>query len=237
MATSRSSARLPRTTGLFVTGTDTGVGKTTVSCGLLRLLACSGYRPVPFKPVETGCRRGVPADARALRDAALRPDLDLDLVCHLTFSEPIAPAAAAALHGTRIRRSSIRAAYRRLLPLGNYVIVEGAGGLLSPYAPGFTGADLASDLELPVLLVARNALGTINHTALAVAEIRRRRLQLAGYLLVTTAAVPGLARQQNAGLLTDLIGMPPLAVLKHFRHPTPDQVARELARSLPTNFL
>jgi dethiobiotin synthetase len=222
-----------RPRGLFVTGTDTGVGKTIVSAGLLRLLARAGRRPVPFKPVETGCRRGIAADARHLRDAALRSDISITLVCPLTFSSPVAPAAAARAAGTPIRPATFRTAYRRLEGLGSCIVVEGAGGLLSPYAPRFTGADLAQLLALPVLLIARNALGTINHTALALAEIARRRLPLVGYILVTTQPTRQLARQQNPHLLTQLTGIAPLAVLPHFRSPTPDQVADELARQLP----
>ncbi len=223
--------------GLFVTGTDTGVGKTVVSGGLLRLLARAGRNPVPFKPVETGCGRGRPADARALRAAARRPDIDLSAVCPITFPAPVAPAAAAASKGTVLRPADFRAAYRRLLPLGTCIVVEGAGGLLSPYGPRFTGADLARLLGLPVLLIARNALGTINHTALALAEIRRRQLPLAGYLLVTTQPTRGLALQRNAELLTTLTGLPPLAVLPHLPDPTPDRVADQLARLLPRPLL
>jgi dethiobiotin synthetase len=220
------------TPGLFVTGTDTGVGKTVLSAGLLRLLVRAGRHPVPFKPVETGCRRGVPADARALRDAANRNDISLHLVCPLTFSAPVAPAAATASAGRPIRRADLLAAFRRLRPLGDCLVVEGAGGLLSPYAARLTAADLARLFRLPLLLVARNALGTINHTALAIAEIQRRALPFAGYILVTTQRDPNLARQRNAELIEQLTGHAPLAVLPHFDRPTPDRVARELARRL-----
>jgi dethiobiotin synthetase len=223
--------------GLFVTGTDTGVGKTVVSAGLLRSLSRRGHHPVPFKAVETGCRRGLPADARHLRDAARRPDIPLSLVCPITFSAPVAPAAAAAAQRTPIRVATLRAAYRRALALGDRIVAEGAGGLLSPYGPRLTGADLARLFRLPVLLVARNALGTINHTALAIAEIRRRQLAFAGYLLVTTHPDRTLARQRNAELIQQLTGLAPLAVLPHLRRPTPDRVADELERRLPAPLL
>jgi dethiobiotin synthetase len=220
------------TPGLFVTGTDTGVGKTIVSAGLLHLLARSGRRPVPFKPVETGCRRGVPADAHALRDAAARNDIGIRVVCPLTFSAPVAPAAASAGSSRPIRRRDLLAAFRRLRALGDCILVEGAGGLLSPYAPRLTAADLAQLFRLPLLLVARNALGTINHTALAIAEIRRRSLPFAGYLLVTTHREPNLTRQRNAQLIEAMTGHAPLAVLPHFERPTPERIAHELARRL-----
>ncbi len=223
--------------GLFVTGTDTGVGKTVVSSGLLRLLARRGDRPVPFKPVETGCRRGVPADATLLLEASLRTDLAISDVCPITFPEPVAPAAAALAHRRPIRPAALLAAARRLSRRGGPLIVESAGGLLSPYGPRFTAADLAARLGLPLLLVARHALGTINHTALALAEIRRRGLPLAGYILVTTVPGAGTARERNAELLTRLTGIAPLAVLPHLRRPTPDRVAAQLERRLRTPIL
>jgi dethiobiotin synthetase len=220
------------TRGLLVTGTDTGVGKTAVASGILRWLARDGGRPVPCKPVETGCRRGFPADAAQLLNASLRTDIPLSDVCPITFSDPVAPAAAALAKHRPIRPAALAASARKLSRLGDCLIVETAGGLLSPYAPRFTAADLAGLLQLPVLLVARNALGTINHTALALAEIRRRRLPLRGYLLVTTAATPGLSRQRNAELLTRLTGIAPLAVLPYVRRPTPEAMADQLRRRL-----
>jgi dethiobiotin synthetase len=220
-----------------VTGTDTGVGKTIVTGGILRLLARTGRRPVPWKPVETGCRRGLPPDALHLLHASLRTDLSLSSVCPITFSSPVAPAAAALAAGHPLRPARLLAAARRLRAHGDCLIVESAGGLLSPYAPRFTAADLARLLRLPVLLVARNALGTINHTALAVAEIRRRRLPFVGYILVTTTPGPGLARQRNAELLTELTGTAPLAVLPHLRRPTPDRVAHQLRARLRTRLV
>jgi dethiobiotin synthetase len=220
-------------TGLFVTGTDTGVGKTVVAAGLLRLLARAGRRPVPWKPVETGCRPGTPADALLLREASRRSDISMDDVCTLTFSAPVAPAAAAAALGITLRPGIFTAAARRLRRLGDVFIVEGAGGLLSPYGRRFTCADLAHTLALPILLIARNALGTINHTALAVAELRRRGLPLAGYILVTTEPARNLSRQRNAELIAALTGLHPLAILPHLPRPSADRVADQLARRLP----
>jgi dethiobiotin synthetase len=224
---SRTSSRL---SGFVVVGTDTGVGKTLVSCGLLRLAVASDQPLVPFKPAESGCRHGRPKDAAALRAAARRPDLRLDQICPFAFAAAVAPAAAAAATGQTLTRAAfVKAA--RTVSAGAPLLVETAGGLLSPYSATFTPADLASALALPVLLIARNALGTINHTALALAEIGRRKIPLLGLLLVTTRPQRGLGAQQNAELIEALTGTRPDATIPYITRPTSDRLAAALERS------
>jgi dethiobiotin synthetase len=201
--------------GILVAGTDTGVGKTLVSCALLQTARRLGHTLVPFKPSESGCRGGRPRDAAALRSAAGRLDLPLDRICPFPFGPPVAPAAAAKLAGQTLTLAKIvRAASR--LPQNAPLLLEGAGGLLSPYGHRLTVADLAVALGLPLLLIARNALGTINHTALALAEIRRRRIPLLGLLLSTPRPERGLPKQQNPELIAELTGVVPAAVVPHF---------------------
>jgi dethiobiotin synthetase len=214
-----SPSRPPKRTapgrGILVAGTDTGVGKTFVSCALLRAARRLGHPLLPFKPSESGCPGGRPRDATALRTAAGRRDLPLDQICPFPFRPPVAPAAAARLAGRTLTLHQIVRAGRRLsrsAPL----LLEGAGGLLSPYSSTLTVADLALAFELPLLLIARNALGTINHTALALAEIRRRRIPLLGLILVTARPERHLARQQNAMMIEELTGTAPHAVIPHF---------------------
>jgi dethiobiotin synthetase len=215
--------------GLLVTGTDTGVGKTVVSAGLLRLAARTGLRLVPFKPAETGCLRDRPADAIALRSAAGRSDLPIDLVCPHRFRPPVAPAAAtSALGAPALTLAGLTAAARRAARAGDALLVEGAGGLLTPYARRLTIADLAARLRLPVILIARNALGTINHTALAAAELRRRDLPLLGIVLVDTADRPRPG-ERNAALIAAVTGVRPVTI-RRFRRPAPDTVADALER-------
>jgi dethiobiotin synthetase len=229
-----SAKRSAPLSGLFVAGTDTGVGKTVVSCGLLRLASRLGLELRPYKPAESGCVRGRPADAHALRLAAQLPHLPIAAVCPFPLRPPVAPAAATPPGRPLQLRALIEGARRLSLSDGaaRPILVEAAGGLLSPYARSFTAADLASALALPTLLVARNGLGTINHTALAVAELRRRRIPLLGIVLVTTAP-PGrdLRRQQNAALIAALTGVTPALVLPFLAKPEPDVVADLLARS------
>jgi dethiobiotin synthetase len=228
----RSTRSPARASGIFVAGTDTGVGKTLISCGLLRLAQERGWPLVPFKPAESGCVAGRPQDAAALRDASGRRDLALSRICPFAFRPAVAPAAAAHAAGRVLTVTALRRAGRLLAAAaGGPLLVESAGGLLSPYAPTFTAADLALEFGLGMLLIARNALGTINHTALALAEIRRRRIPLLGLLLVTTRPARALAQQQNPALIEALTGVRPEATIPYFKQATTERIAAHLARS------
>jgi dethiobiotin synthetase len=199
--------------GLFVTGTDTGVGKTLVAAGLLRLALRRGLAPIPFKPVETGCDPD-PADARRLWQAAA-PPIDLADVCMHALPLPAAPALAAAATGLRIDLSALADRAYALGRRGGFLLVEGAGGLLVPYAGGETTADLAARIGLPLLVVGRTALGTINHVALTLAEAARRRLRVAGYVLNRTAPDEGPHESGNAEMITAVTGLAPLGIVPH----------------------
>jgi dethiobiotin synthetase len=162
--------------GLFVTATDTGVGKTTVGCALLSSWAKKGRRVAAMKPCETGGGD----DAERLIGACGRP-LDPSLVRPYAFSLPASPEAAAAADRVEyVYVDNIRRGYARLAAEADVVLVEGAGGLLVPLNPEQTMADLAAALELPILVVARPSLGTINHTLLTLEAARRRGLRVIG---------------------------------------------------------
>jgi dethiobiotin synthetase len=212
---------------LFIAGTDTGVGKTVVGCALLRAASQRGRRLVPFKPAETGIDPE-PLDALRLHAAAAAP-VPAARVCLYPLRLPAAPQAAADLEGVTISIDPILQRAAELATAGDGLLVEAAGGLLVPYAPGLTGADLAGHLGLPVLLVARAALGTINHTALSVAELRRRQLPIAGILLVQTQAAHEPHEQTNAPLIQQLTGLAPLGILPHLPRPDADPDALALA--------
>lgn len=170
----------------FVTGTDTGVGKTEVSTALLRGLVRAGEEPFAFKPYESGvsARRG-PTDAKALREAggSWQP---LDSVCLHTFEAPLAPAIAARQEGRTVSWQRVRSGFF-LLGSGSGV-VEGAGGLHVPVDEKRDVIDVIDALELPVVLVARAGLGTINHTTLSLRSLAARHLRVAAVVLVQTSA-------------------------------------------------
>ncbi len=167
--------------GIFITGTDTGVGKTFVACGLIKGFREMGLRVVPFKPVETGCP-DYPMDGRALIEAS-GIDLSYDLVVPYLFREPLAPSVAARLEGRQIDLCFIKERFKKLESMGDLVVVEGAGGLLVPIAGRFTYADLAVFLDLPLIVVARSKLGTINHTLLTLRVARAYGLKVLGVVL------------------------------------------------------
>lgn len=174
------------TSGLFVTGTDTGVGKTYVSAGIARALTCRGVDVGVMKPAETGCRmrggRLMPRDALLLIKSANVKD-PLSLVNPYRFRRPLAPAVAAELEEKTIDPSKIIKAFQLLSNRHDFMIVEGAGGIMVPLSENYTYLDLAKKLGLPVLIVARPGLGTINHTMLTIAALRGRKIRIAGIVI------------------------------------------------------
>ncbi|MFP8871285.1 MAG: dethiobiotin synthase [Myxococcota bacterium] len=168
--------------GVFITGTDTGVGKTVAACALVRALRERGVDVGVMKPMETGVGRDGPLDAQALRDAAGVTDT-IEEICPLQFALPAAPNVAASEEGRVVDLEVVRNTFATLSARHDMIIVEGAGGLLVPTAPGCDMGDLAQSLRMSVIVVARMALGTINHTLLTLREIERRQIALAGVVL------------------------------------------------------
>lgn len=168
--------------GVFVAGTDTGVGKTVVACALVRALRARGMDACGMKPVETGVTAAGPLDALALRAAAGDTE-PLDLVCPQRFAMPAAPSVAAEAELRAVDLAAIERAFAELAARHALVVVEGAGGLRVPLTPVLDMAGLAERLDLPVLLVARGALGTINHTLLSLDLLRARGNRIAGVVV------------------------------------------------------
>jgi len=196
---------------LLVTGTDTGVGKTLVSGGLAAELARRGAPVGVMKPFATGARsvrgRLVSEDALFLQSAAGVDD-SLDLINPICLKPPLAPPMAARVAKTRINLSRVWSAYQTLRRRHPILIVEGIGGLLVPLITGWTVADLARKLRLPLLIVTRPSLGTLNHTALTVHAARSHGLRILG--LVLNSAHParkGLAERLNPDALEQFTGI------------------------------
>jgi dethiobiotin synthetase len=204
-----------RARGVFVTGTDTGVGKTLFACALIRGLRARGIDAGGMKPVETGVQDGEPGDALALRRAAGASDL-LEDVCPQRFSLPAAPTAAATEEQRSVDLDAIRRAHRTLSKRHAFLVIEGAGGLLVPTADGATMADLARALSVPLLVVARASLGTINHTRLTLEAARGRNLDVLGVVISHANGPLSRAEAVNLALLREeldplLLGeIPPL---------------------------
>lgn len=194
--------------GLFVTGTDTGVGKTVVTCALARGLRAAGIDVGVMKPVETGVPASGPEDAQALMRAAGVGD-ELDLVCPIQYAMPAAPQAAAAAEGAESSVSSIDRIHRAFSTLSErhaFTLVEGAGGILVPFDEKTTMADVAKRLETPVLVVARASLGTINHTLLTLEACASRGLDVIGIVLSHATGVLSEADTHNLEVLKRALG-------------------------------
>ncbi len=206
-------------TGLLITGTDTGVGKTFLACGLAALLAAKGKRVGVMKPVETGCelRNGqpYPEDAVRLRRSA-GSTLPLELLCPYPFRPAVAPEVAAEMAGVRIEKEKIRSCFEQIAARHDITLVEGAGGLLVPLTRGYTFADLARDLGTPLLVVVGSKLGAINHTLLTLACARAMGLAVQGYVLNHPAATRDLAIETNRDALARLTDSPCLGSVPFF---------------------
>ena len=200
--------------GIFITGTDTGVGKTFVAVGLIEAMKRSGFSVCPMKPVESGCkvRNGelVPADAIKLIRAS-GVDEKLDEVIQYRLRNPLAPAVAAELEGVKITKSKILSAYRRISKRYDYTIIEGAGGIMVPVYEKYLFIDLAEDLGLPVVIVSRPGLGTINHTLLTIEVLRNKGLDVAGVIFnYSEKTRSGLSEKTNPEIIEKLGNVPVL---------------------------
>jgi dethiobiotin synthetase len=178
--------------GLFITGTDTGVGKTAITAALLTLLRARGVDAVPMKPIQTGClKRGgevvAPDLDHCLRAIRLTPTVEeAEWMCPYRFIPACSPHLAARIARRPIQLRRIGAAFRQLAARHEFVLVEGAGGVLVPLGGGHTTLDLVRALDLPVLVVARPGLGTLNHTLLTLAALRAAHRPIAGVMLCAT---------------------------------------------------
>jgi dethiobiotin synthetase len=199
------------TRGLFITGTDTGVGKTIVAATLLRALAAAGHRAVGMKPVASGLAENEPvhADVRALVAAGnvTAPYADVNTY---SFAPPIAPHLAARAAGVAIDLDRIAAAYARLATTADAIVVEGAGGALVPLGRCIDMLDIPARLGLPVLLVVGIRQGCLNHALLSALAISARGLSLAGW--VANRIDPAMSEADaNVSALADRLPAPLLA--------------------------
>jgi len=226
-------------TGCFVTGTDTGVGKTLVSAALLHALARHHQRVVGMKPVAAGAVR-VPGDAgciwasedalalRAASTCQVPPELDNPYLLH----DALSPHIAAQRAGTRISVAHIVACYQTLAHRADAVVVEGAGGFHVPLSDHQTGADLAQALALPIVLVVGLRLGCLNHALLTAEALRARGLTLAGW--VANRLDPTMpAQDENMAWLRHQLAAPLLADIAF--QPAVD--ARTISLTLPDTWI
>ncbi|ROR34506.1 dethiobiotin synthase [Inmirania thermothiophila] len=219
------------TAGWFVTGTDTGAGKTVAAAALIHRLRAEGLRVAPMKPVASGCRAtpgGLRSEDAEILIEAAGGGWDYADVNPYALAPPVAPHIAAAEAGVEIRRAPILEAYARLRAGADAVVVEGVGGWLVPLGAHWTTADLAVAMGLPVLLVVGLRLGCISHALLTAEAVAARGLRLAGWIAARVEPAT-----ERAGAVVEALqarlAAPLLGVLPHARPPRPERLAASLA--------
>lgn len=217
--------------GLFVTGTDTEIGKTCVSAGLVHALQARGWRVAPLKPLAAGQQRGADGtwfneDVRQLHGAQTLGLSEAE-VGPLQWRSACAPHLAALHEGRPIDRAAVLASAHALAARADLLVVEGVGGFRVPLLPGWDTADLAVDLGLPVLLVVGLRLGCLNHAALTAEAVRARGLTLAGW--VANTVDPSLSHlDDNVRTLQTLLQAPCWGHVPRLTDPAPHAVAQHL---------
>ena len=217
-------------TGLYVTGTDTGIGKTLASCALLHALRAQGLRAVGMKPLASGCEVTIDGlrneDALALQ-AASDPTPAYDDINPFALPEPLAPELAAREAGVDVALAPMLAAHARLSAQADVVVVEGVGGWLAPLSTQLMQADLVRALELPVVLVVGLRLGCLNHAYLSARAIAADGCKLVGW--IGNGIDPEMARiEENRALLEARLPAPCLGWLPWASRPDPAALSQRL---------
>lgn len=221
-----------RGAGIFVTGTDTGVGKTVVSAALAFQMKRQGYTVGVMKPVETGVSNAALAQSDAVRlQAIVESDDALGAICPFPFKLPLAPLAAAQAERRQIDPAVIHKVYRLLSRQYEYLVLEGIGGIHVPLAPKIDVLDLMAQMKLPVVVVGRSRLGGINHALLTIEALRRRKIPIAAIVLNQTepgrSKLDRLQERTTVEILRKKAGVPVLGPL-----PYRSELSRQFRRSV-----
>ncbi|MBI3592173.1 MAG: dethiobiotin synthase [Nitrospirae bacterium] len=235
--------------GIFITGTDTGVGKTIVSAVIIRAMMKKGINIGAMKPIETGCKKTavsgqqsavkegttlIPSDGMFLKEMAEMDD-SIDLITPIRFEHPLAPMVASEIEKRQVEINKIFDAYDALFKKYNFMVVEGVGGLLVPInkrqeAKGkrqkaYFVADLIKDLKLPVIVVARPTLGTINHTLLTVNHALKEGIDALGVIInFYNPPDDSIAEKTNPDVLRQLCPVPVIGTMPYIRDVNKDNI-------------
>jgi len=200
--------------GIFITGTDTGCGKTFVTALLAKYLAQQGIDVGVMKPIATGPQ--VENDALYLKKVLKLQD-PISLINPLHFNHPLAPYPASQLEKKRINLKLIFSAYQKLSSLHQLILVEGIGGVLVPITKNYFVVDLIKDFNLPTIIVARAGLGTINHTLLTVEALKKQKVKILG-IIMNGFRGKDLSEKSNAQVIERLTRIPILVKLPWSKH-------------------
>lgn len=214
--------------GIFITGTDTGVGKTVVAGGLACALKREGLDVGVMKPVQTGCIEKadglIATDVNFLISMSGVKD-DIGLIAPYRFKEPLAPSVAAEIEGREIDIEKVVSSYNKLTQKHNFIIIEGAGGILVPIWKDLLFIDLIKSLSVPIIIVARTGLGTINHTLMTVRCARSAGIEIIGIIFNhTDSKKDGIAEKTNPDVIKRLCNIPILGILPFINNLNTEEV-------------
>ena len=207
--------------GIFITGTDTGVGKTFVAVGLINALKEKVFNVCPMKPVETGCRtkkgKLIPEDTMSLIKASGIKEA-IDVINPYRFKHPLAPSVAAELERKSIKKEKIFSAYNYLSKKYDITIVEGAGGIMAPIYKKYLFLDFISALNLPIIIVSRPGLGTINHTLLTISAAKGRGVNIIGVVINYAGQIKNdISVKTNPKIIESIGGISLVGIVPYLR--------------------
>jgi dethiobiotin synthetase len=223
--------------GIFITGTDTGVGKTFVAVGLINALKEKGLNVCPMKPVETGCRtkkgKLIPEDAMSLIRASGIKEA-IDVINPYRFKPPLAPSVASELERKSIKKEKIFSAYNYLSKKYDIIIVEGAGGIMTPVYKKYLFLDFISDINLPIIIVSRPGLGTINHTLLTISAAKGRGVNILGVVINYAGQIKNdISVKSNPKIIESIGGIPLVGIVPYLK--SPKSHARKIFKQIAEN--
>ncbi|MDA8084325.1 MAG: dethiobiotin synthase [Nitrospiraceae bacterium] len=227
--------------GFFVTGTDTGVGKTIVAGAIIRAMRRFGLRGGAMKPIESGCGREgdllIPFDGMSLKQASHMDDL-ITMVTPCCFEAPLAPLPASETEMRKVSIPAIRNAFSKLSAKYDAMVVEGIGGLLVPIKKNYAVIDLASDLGLPLIVVAKPGLGTINHTMLTVKYALKEGLDVAGVIINYSMPPENTPSEKtNAQVLERICPVPVIGIFPYMKNVTDEAIEKAVTKNLNLDVL
>jgi dethiobiotin synthetase len=218
--------------GFFITGTDTGVGKTIITAALVKAAQRLGFKATGMKPIETGCNKTInsrqhtgyrndfliPLDGKFLQEISGTEE-SIDLITPVRFEKPLAPMPASEMEGISVDIREITNAFTTLAHIYNVLIIEGVGGILVPITKDYSVLDMAKDSGLPVIVVTKPGLGTINHTLLTVKYALKEELTVAGIIInYTRPAEETIAEQTNPEVLEKICPVPILGIFPYIKN-------------------
>ncbi|MBT6717541.1 MAG: dethiobiotin synthase [Nitrospina sp.] len=218
--------------GFFITGTDTSVGKTVVTACLATLYKSQGMKVGVMKPIETGvdpeCSSAANSDAKFLMEVSGNNDAETE-VCPYRLKTPASPYQSAQIAGTMIKPATLLENFKVLQSRHDKVLVEGIGGLMVPITPRYDVADLALEMGLPLIIVSRTQVGTLNHTLLTINAAQQRGLKIKGIILNSSDKLNDIEKQQGK-LINELSDTPILGTCPLIKDISPEGLQESLPK-------